>query len=82
MRRVRALLDPVIDILGGLGVYTYGIFGWLVSQLDYISQVLVVFMFTVYTVLKAKEDPTAVSNYGYFLAGYFVGVQGGAIFST
>jgi hypothetical protein len=33
-------------------------------------------MFTVYTVLKAKEDPVSVSNYGYFLGGYFIGAYG------
>jgi len=79
MKRVKALLDPIIDILGGLGVYTYGMFGWLTSRLDYVSQALIVLMFTVYTVLKAREDPVAVSNYAYFLGGYFVGAQGGAL---
>ena len=79
MKRVKALLDPIIDILGGLGVYTYGMFGWLTSRLDYVSQVLVVLMFTVYVTLKARDDPASISNYGYFLAGYFVGAQGGAL---
>jgi uncharacterized membrane protein len=51
----------------------------LTSKLDYITQVLIVFMLTTYTVLKAKEDPVAVSNYAYFLAGYFIGAQGGAL---
>jgi len=30
-------------------------------------------------VLKVREDPVLVNNYGYFLAGYFVGAQGGAL---
>jgi hypothetical protein len=51
----------------------------LTSKLDYITQVLIVFMFTTYTVLKAREDPVSVSNYAYFLGGYFIGVQGGAL---
>jgi len=82
MRRIRALVDPILDIFSSVGIYTYGAFGYLTSRLDYISQVVVIFMFTVYTVLKAKEDPVMPNNYGYFLAGYFVGVQGGALFAT
>jgi len=79
MKRLRVLVDPILDIFSGIGVYTYGMFGWLTSKLDYVSQVLVVLMFTVYTVLKAKEDPASISSYGYFLAGYFIGAQGGAL---
>ena len=79
MKRVRALLDPILDIFSGIGIYTYGMFGYLTSKLDYITQVLIVFMLTAYTVLKAREDPASVSNYAYFLGGYFVGAQGGAL---
>jgi len=79
MKRIRALLDPILDIFSSLGIYTYGAFGYLTARLDYISQVLVVLMFTAYTVLKARDDPASISNYGYFLAGYFVGAQGGAL---
>ena len=81
MKRIRALFDPILDVFSSLGIYTYGAFGYLTARLDYISQVLVVLMFTVYTVLKARDDPVAVSNYAYFLGGYFVGVQGGALLS-
>jgi hypothetical protein len=79
MKRIRALVDPILDIFSGLGIYTYGAFGYLTSRLDYISQVLVVFMLTVYTVLKSREDHVVLTNYGYFLAGYFVGLEGGAL---
>jgi len=79
MSRIRALVDPILDLFSSLGVYTYGAFGYLTSRLDYITQVLTVFMLTVYTVLKAREDPVAVSNYAYFLGGYFIGAQGGAL---
>jgi len=79
MSRIRALVDPILDLFSSIGVYTYGTFGYLTSKLDYVSQVLVVLMFTVYTVLKVRDDLVAVSNYAYFLGGYFVGVQGGAL---
>jgi hypothetical protein len=77
MSRFRSFADPILDIFSQIGVYTYGAFGYLTSKLDYISQVMIILMFTVYTVLKSKEDPASVSNYGYFLAGYFVGLEGG-----
>jgi len=79
MRRFRAFTDPILDLVSSVGVYTYGAFGYLTSKLDYISQVLIVLMFTVYTVLKSKDDRSVLSNYAYFLAGYFVGLEGGAL---
>jgi len=79
MRVFRALVDPILDVFLGIGVYTYGMFGWLTSKLDYVAQVMVILMLTVYTVLKSREDPSVLTNYGYFLAGYFVGLEGGAL---
>jgi len=79
MRVFRAFVDPILDIFSSIGVYTYGMFGWLTSKLDYVAQVMVILMLTVYTVLKSKEDPVVLTNYGYFLAGYFVGLEGGVL---
>lgn len=79
MKWLRALADPILDIVSSVGIYTYGAFGYLTSKLDYIAQVMIILMFTVYTVLKSREDPAVLTNYGYFLAGYFVGLQGGVL---
>jgi hypothetical protein len=79
MSRFRAFADPILDIVSSVGIYTYGAFGYLTSKLDYISQVMIILMFTVYTVLKSREDHVVLANYGYFLAGYFVGLEGGAL---
>ena len=73
---IRALVDPILDTLLSYSIYTYVVFGYIVSTMDYISQVLIVFMFTVYTVLKSRDDPNAVNNFGYFIAGYFLGAYG------
>ena len=73
---IRALVDPILDTLLSYSIYTYVVFGYIVSTLDYISQVLIVLMFTVYTMLKSRDDPNVISNFGYFLAGYFLGAYG------
>ena len=73
---IRARVDPILDTLLSYSIYTYVVFGYIVSALDYISQVLIVFMFTVYTVLKSRDDPNVANNFGYFLAGYFLGAYG------
>jgi len=73
---IRALVDPILDTLLSYSIYTYVVFGYIVSTMDYISQVLIVFMFTVYTVLKSRDDPNTVNNFGYFIAGYFLGAYG------
>jgi hypothetical protein len=79
MSRFRAFVDPILDLISSVGIYTYGAFGYLTSKLDYVTQVMIILMFTVYTVLKSREDQTVLSNYAYFLAGYFVGLEGGAL---
>jgi len=73
---IRALVDPILDTLLSYSIYTYVVFGYIVSTMDYISQVLIVFTFTVYTVLKSRDDPNVINNFGYFIAGYFLGVYG------
>ncbi len=71
-RYIKALGDYILDLLGQKGIYTYGIFGALTTRLDSFAQVVVIFLFSLYIVLRYKEAPEAVESLAQFLAGYFL----------
>jgi hypothetical protein len=80
-RYIKALGDYILDILGQRGIYTYGLFGALVTRLDSFAQVVVIFLFSLYIVLRYRESPEVVEGLAQFTAGYFLaefGVQIGA----
>jgi hypothetical protein len=82
-RYIKALGDYILDLLGQRGIYTYGLFGALVTRLDSFAQVVVIFLFSLYVVLRHKEAPETVESLAQFTAGYFLaefGVQIGATY--
>jgi hypothetical protein len=78
-RYIKALGDYILDILGQRGVYTYGLFGALATRLDPFAQAVVIFLFSLYVVLRHKEAPEAAEGLAQFLAGYFLAELGAQV---
>jgi hypothetical protein len=75
-RYIKALGDYILDVLGQKGIYTYGLLGALVTRLDSFAQIAVIFLFSLYVVLKHKEAPEAAESLAQFTAGYFLAELG------
>ncbi len=75
-RYIKALGDYILDLISDKGVYTYGLLGALVTRLDSFAQVIVIFLFSLYVVLRHKEAPEVVQGLAQFTAGYFLAELG------